>query len=189
LAGPRFHARHVPAFRGYAHGSYRPGTYGYGRSGFGFSGRGYGSHRYGHGFGFPAYGRRGYGSHGDGRYGYGYSGHGRGYGSHGYYGYGSYGRGFYSGSWLWPRADVTVIPVAAVGPTGGPHPYPDIPSVADLPVSVGIRSAPAASPTVFVLGAGRRSLRTGGAKIVSTQRSDADGDGPRIIRLDVPRGR
>jgi hypothetical protein len=77
---------------------------------------------------------------------------------------------------------------------------PGIPSVADLPAATGIRSAPAGSPTLYVLD-GRQSLRSGGAKIVTLDatgtKAAAGGegqvedtkDGPRIIHLSVPVGR
>ena len=72
------------------------------------------------------------------------------------------------------------------------YPLPSIPSVADLPVSGGIRSAPAGSPTVYVLNGGRASRSSPGAKALDMN-GDAEANdqssGPRIIHLDVPVGR
>lgn len=70
-----------------------------------------------------------------------------------------------------------------------------IPSIADLPVSSGIVSAPPAPPTIYVLNARARPLRRGpgGAKVISTDQGEpesmANGSEPRIIHLDVSRGR
>jgi hypothetical protein len=69
-----------------------------------------------------------------------------------------------------------------------------IPSIAELPASTGIGPGPAASPTIYVLNGSRRSLRRGsGAKIVTMDEADppigVSSGGPRIIHLDVPRGR
>jgi hypothetical protein len=88
-------------------------------------------------------------------------------------------------SYLDTSGDVTIPIVRADAP---PLP-PAIPSVADLPVAMGIRSAPVASPAIYVLSSGRRSAR--GAKIVDTDAAEGEdlSTGPRIIRLDVPRER
>jgi hypothetical protein len=79
-----------------------------------------------------------------------------------------------------------------------------IPSVADLPAVTGIVSQPAAEPTVYVVNGARREApalsrrgeRSGGAKILTVDPSDAPNvaaevstSGPRIIHLDVPVGR
>ncbi len=195
----RGYAGHLPAFHGHRHGFYRHGFPGFGR---------YGHHRSVYGpYGYPrySYGRQGYGGYGYGRHGYGHSGSGRyfygqqGYGRHfysrhgyGHHGYGRRGYGFFPHSTsLWPSlapyGDPTVI--VAQG-DALPNPATDIPSVADLPVLAGIRSAPVAAPAVYVLGSGKRSLRSGGAKTVSMgQGGEASGTGPLILRLEGPRGR
>ena len=171
--GSRHHAafhgrsRHIPAFRDRG--------YGFGR--YGFHGRAvHGRSFYGRGF-----------------YGQGFRPHGYGYG--GRHPYGLHGRGFHpygSQSYL----DSWDDGVATLGePVDAPtyQAPPGVPSIADLPASTGIRSAPAGSPTVYVLGPGKRSLRGGGPKIVTMDRNgadhDADGTGLRIIRLNAPRGR
>ena len=103
-------------------------------------------------------------------------------------------RGFAPGRpWLWPYGDVIgdEAPVRFDdGPAQASRPAP-IPSVADLPVSAGIRSVPAAAPTVYVVNHGRRSQR-GVAKILTAGEGDdeaAPSQGPRIISVTVPRGR
>lgn len=68
-----------------------------------------------------------------------------------------------------------------------------IPSVADLSVSTGIRNAPAGSPTFYVLNGRQTSLRRGGAKVLNMDKSEPEAEsqnaGPRIIHLNVARGR
>jgi hypothetical protein len=185
--------------RGYAHRApaFHRNSYFYSRGYQRFGGFGYPHSVYGR----AGYGRHGYGGFNHGRYGYGYHGYGRHfYGRQGpwYYGYGhpGYGgRGFFPHStWLWPSSysDGDVTP-STVEPADAPSVPPGIPSVADLPVSTGIRSTPAAAPAVYVLSA-KGSARSGtGAKIVTMDRSESQDEGegtsPRIIHLDVPRGR
>lgn len=111
--------------------------------------------------------------------------------------YGFHGHGFFPHrSWYGPYVEPPFDPTT-FEPAEAPPPHPvltGIPSVADLPVSAGIRSAPAASPTLYVLD-GRRSPRrgSGGAKIVTMDQTESEielpASGPRIIHLDVPRGR
>jgi hypothetical protein len=215
-SGPAFgayghHARRFGFHGGFFHGYGRSihanrfyAPYGYGRAFFGH-------HGYGHGvYGRQAFGRLGYGHHGYGRIGYGHHDYGtRFYGHHGYgghfygrSGYGSYGHGPYGygrrgygffphTSWVWPSYAAPAIALGTA--TAPPDPMlAGIPSVADLPVSLGIRSAPVAAPAIYRVGSGTGSLRSGGIKVVSAERGsegDADGSGPRIIRLDAPRGR
>lgn len=95
-------------------------------------------------------------------------------------------------SWSWPYVARTDDRPLILEREAAPNPVLlGIPSIADLPVSAGIRSAPAAPPTVYVLGGGKRSLRRGsGAKVLTTQSDDAEvgpSPGPRIIHLNVPR--
>jgi hypothetical protein len=183
----RSYAHHGRAFHGNGYASYpyrfhRFRSYGYPHYGYGRAGYGHGYYRFNHG-------RYGYGHHGHGRHFYGRQGP-------WYYGYPGYGgRGFFPHStWLWPSSysngDVTL---STVEPEDAPPVPPGIPSVADLPVSTGIASAPAASPAIYVLSSGNRAVRSGGAKIVTMDRSesrdDGEGNGPRIIHLNVPRGR
>jgi hypothetical protein len=163
-------------FAGYSYSPYGYGQYGYrpqwGRSFY----KGYGHHEYG----CPFYGDHGYGRHfyGYGRPFYGVHGYGRGYGS------------FRHGVWSYldTSGDVTMPIIQADAPPPLP---PAIPSVADLPVAMGIRSAPPASPAVYVLSPGRQSLRGRGGQIADTDAAEGEdlSSGPRIIRLDVPRGR
>jgi hypothetical protein len=59
-----------------------------------------------------------------------------------------------------------------------------------LPVSAGIRSAPSASPTVYVLGGDNRSQHRGSGAKVRTMDPDNEAEAspnPRIIHLNVPR--
>jgi hypothetical protein len=198
------HWGHRHGFRSYArHAGFRHHGFGFSRHGFGgYSRFGYPHSRFGH-HGYPSYGRRffshvgyrhaGYGHHGYGRFGYGHHGYERHfYGRHGYghHGYGRYGYGFFPrGSWLWPSLDA-VGPTVIVGESDvRPAPPPAVPSLAELPVSTGIRSAPVAAPAIYVLESGKPSARFG-AKIVSLNDADdgASGTGPRIIHLG-PRGR
>ena len=176
----------------FGHHGYGSGVYGH----HGFDRHVYGQHGYGRlGYGHHGYGRIGYGHHGYGRIGYGhhgYGGHFYGRGGYGHDGYGRRGYGFFPHStWVWP-SDRYVEPVVALA--SAPHPaLAGIPSVADLPVSLGIRSTPAASPAIYVVGSGTGSLRSGGVEVVSAERGGSEnkaaGSGPRIIRLDAPRGR
>jgi hypothetical protein len=113
---------------------------------------------------------------------------------HGYGGYGGYG---FSSHRLWSYldsyGDVTLPVIHIDAPL--PPVIPAVPSLADLPGSTGIRSTPAASPAVYVLGSGRASDRgsAGGRGATSLNADDAEREdrasGPRIIPLDVPRGR
>jgi hypothetical protein len=135
-------------------------------------------------FFYPGYGRFGYGYHGYGRHYYGRSG----YGPHGY---GRRGYGFFPHtSWLEPseRFADTVI-VAEPRPAGSDPGL--VPSVADLPTSLGIRSAPVAAPAIVTVSSGARSLTAGGAKVVALNGGVPDqavtGPGPRIIRLGASR--
>jgi hypothetical protein len=169
------------------------GPYSYGRVFFDHGGYGgYGHHGYG-GYGHHGYGRLGYGHHGYGRIGYGHHGYGGRFYGRGGYGHDGYGRRgyplFLHSTWVWPPQAEPVVALASA-----PHPaLAGIASVADLPVSLGIRSAPAASPAIYVVGSGTGSLRSGGVKVVSAERGGSEGEaagsGPRIIRLAAPRGR
>jgi hypothetical protein len=177
------HPHHGYRHRGYRHHAYP--AYFYGHPGYGD--HGYGSLFYGHrGYGGHVYGYRGYGSHpySYGRHGYRHPFYGvHGYGYHGY-------RHFphWTGSYLDTSGEVTV-PIIVHADVAPPPSPPAIPSVADLRVAMGIRSAPAASPAIYVLNSDGRSLRGRGAKIVDTAEAEDLAVGPRIIRLDVPRGR
>ncbi len=184
------YGRHVSRFGFHGFGHYRPLRHVYGGYGPGFYGHYghvrnvYGHHHYGRaGYGYSGYGHHGYGRGLYGRHGYGHHGYGRHF-------YGRHGYGYVPHStWLWPAsnayADATVVIDA-----GGAPPDPVvavIPSLADLPVSTGIRSAPAASPAIYVVGSDKRSLRPGRAKIVSLDQDHSQAEasgGPRIIRLD-----
>jgi hypothetical protein len=92
--------------------------------------------------------------------------------------------------WSDPRASVIIdqSPPPAFQPG-----VPTIPSVMDLPVSMGIRSAPVGAAAIYVLDGSERSLRQGGAKVLSMEEAkpetDSQDGGPRIIHLKVPRGR
>jgi hypothetical protein len=217
----RGYASRGPAFGGYGPHARRFGFHGYGRHGgyaYGYGRPGYaspfyGQHSYGrvffghtygrvgygqHAFGRHVYGRHVYGRHGYGRLGYGHHGYGShfyGRGGYGHHGYGRGGYGFFPhSSWVWPSDRYAGPALVAVQSAEPPEPVRSgIPSLADLPVSVGIRSAPTASPVVYVLGSGKRARRSGGIKVVSADRgdaaADAAGSGPRIIRLDAPRAR
>ncbi|MDQ4136390.1 MAG: hypothetical protein M3158_09425 [Pseudomonadota bacterium] len=196
----RGYAHHAPAFK-YGYPGYRFGFH----RGYGYLRHVYGRHPYGRYFhGYPgryAYGRAhhhhgdlGYGRYGSVRHFYGHQGYGRhGYGYHGYgrHFYGRPGYGFFPHStWVWPAshayADATVVIEQGDAP---PDPVVTaIPSLADLPVSLGIRSAPTAAPAIYTVDSGQQSLRSGRAKIVSLDQdqsqSEASDRGPRIIRLD-----
>jgi hypothetical protein len=211
------HWGHRHGFRSYArHAGFRHHGFGFSRHGFGGYGRfGYSHSRFGH-HGYPGYGRRffshvdyghhhrygyrhvgfsrfGYGHHGHGRLGYGHHGYGRHfYGRHGYghHGYGRYGYGFFPrSSWLWPSFDPGPTVIVGEG-DASPAPPPAVPSLAEMPASTGIRSAPVAAPAIYVLESGKQTTRSGGAKIVSMADADdgASGTDPRIIHLG-PRGR
>ena len=177
-------------FNGYGRHVYaRPVYGGYGYGGYG-SGGGYGNYGYGHMATLTlrhhatapprhGYGRQGYGQHGYGRHGYGH----HGYGGHSYdrggYGHGGYGRrghGFFPHSTcVWPseRSAETVI---VAGPRGAPPDPLLVPSLADLPVSLGIRSAPIAAPAIYTVGSGKgrsapaasRSCRAGVTRATAT---------------------
>jgi hypothetical protein len=195
--------RHGGFFHGYGRSIQASpfyGPYSYGRVFFGHHGYGrdaYGRHDFGRlGYGHHGYGRIGYGHHDYGRLGYGhhgYGGHFYGRGGYGSYGYGRRGYGFFPHtSWVWPSYAAPAIALGAA--TAPPDPVlAGIPSVADLPVSLGIRSAPVAAPAIYVVGSDTGSLRSGGVKVVSAERGGSEdkaaGSGPRFIRLDAPRGR
>jgi hypothetical protein len=96
----------------------------------------------------------------------------------------------------WDRGDDLTLPFLEPEDIPPHRILTGIPSVADLPVSTGIRSAPAAAPIVYVIGSGNRSLRhRGGAKIVTKEQGETEtgnegaDTGPRIIHLDAPRPR
>ena len=101
---------------------------------------------------------------------------------------------------LWPYVETAGTPAPVIveqSPQAPPPVLPGIPSISDLPASTGIRSAPTGSPTFYVLDGERRSLRRGGAKVVTMGQAgagaetetDVQGNGPRIIHLKVPVGR
>ena len=102
-------------------------------------------------------------------------------------------------SWAWPYVEATGEATPLILESGEPpapqRVFTGIPSLADLPVSTGIRSEPPASPAIYVLNGNRRSHRRGsaGAKILSMDSADVDSQsknsGPRIIHLNVPQGR
>ena len=82
------------------------------------------------------------------------------------------------------------MPIVVHANAAPPPLPPAIPSLADLPVAMGIASAPVASPAIYVLDSGR-SVRGRGADARNTETAEGEdvSTGPRIIRLDVPRGR
>ena len=99
-------------------------------------------------------------------------------------------------TWMWPYVSsdlATATIIQQMTPAAAQPAMPAVPSMTDLPVSLGVRSAPAASPTIYVLDGSQRSLRRGGSKVLSTDETKAESDagdgGPRIIQLRVPRGR
>lgn len=94
-------------------------------------------------------------------------------------------------SWGWPYVegtDATQIVIEQGAPTA--YQLPVVPSLADLPVSAGIRSAPVGSPAIFVINSSGRSSgqSSGGAKGPDADETVSDSSGPRIIHLNVPRG-
>jgi hypothetical protein len=177
------HSRHFFTRHGYPHYGYRHHGYRhhYGRHFYAQPGYGhdsYGSHFYGHrAYGGHLYGYRGYGS-----YPYSYGRHG-----YGYHGYRSFPH--WTGSYLDRPGDV-IMPIVVRADAAPPVPLA-IPSLADLPVAKGIPSAPAASPAIYVLNSDRWSARSRGADALNTDAAESEdvSTGPRIIRLDVPRGR
>ena len=107
-----------------------------------------------------------------------------------------HGHGFFRHrTWAWPyveAADNQATVIVEHSPPPEPRPFlTGIPSVADLPVSTGIRSGPVGSPTLYVLDGNKRSLRRG-AKVLSMGQAESEAEsqstGPRIIHLTVPRG-
>ena len=93
-------------------------------------------------------------------------------------------------SWSYVDTAADQTPLILEREPAPPRALPGSPSIADLPVSAGIRSAPAASPTIYVLSGDRRSLRRGSGAKVLTMDADAETEsraGPRIIHLNVPR--
>jgi hypothetical protein len=113
--------------------------------------------------------------------------------------------GFFPSSYLVGQSYPSNVTIVEQGAPAAPVTTGAIPSLADLPVTTGIRNDRPAEPAIYVINPTRRDTtgsirrggeRSGGAKILTVDPSDAPNvpadvstGGPRIIHLEVPVGR